>query len=50
LLRLQEWFALYLGDIPIYEILTQTEIGQLIGIRRETVNRLLREQIKNEVK
>ncbi|PEN85776.1 Crp/Fnr family transcriptional regulator [Bacillus toyonensis] len=48
--RLQEWFTLYLGDIPIYEILTQTEIGQLIGIRRETVNRLLREQIKNEVK
>ena len=44
--RLQEWFTLYLGDIPIYEILTQTEIGQLIGIRRETVNRLLREQIK----
>lgn len=25
--RLQEWFTLYLGDIPIYEILTQTEIG-----------------------
>ncbi|MDM5154074.1 Crp/Fnr family transcriptional regulator [Bacillus sp. DX1.1] len=47
--RLQEWFALYLGEIPIYEILTQTEIGQLIGIRRETVNRLLREQTKNEV-
>ncbi len=41
--RLQEWFSLYLGGIPIYEILTQTEIGQLIGIRRETVNRLLRE-------
>lgn len=49
LYRLQEWFATYLGDIPIYEILTQTEIGQLIGIRRETVNRLLREQTKNEV-
>lgn len=48
--RLQEWFTLYLGDIPIYEILTQTEIGQLIGVRRETVNRLLREQAKNEVK
>lgn len=49
LLRLQKWFTTYLGDIPIYEILTQTEIGQLIGIRRETVNRLLREQTKNEV-
>ena len=44
--RLQEWFTLYLGDIPIYEILTQSEIGQLIGVRRETVNRLLREQAK----
>ena len=49
LLRLQKWFTTYLGDIPIYEILNQTEIGQLIGIRRETVNRLLREQTKNEV-
>ena len=48
--RLQEWFALYLDGIPIYQILTQTEIGQLIGVRRETVNRLLREQLKNEVK
>ncbi|AWC44204.1 Crp/Fnr family transcriptional regulator [Bacillus cytotoxicus] len=48
--RLQQWFSLYLGGIPIYEILTQTEIGQLIGVRRETVNRLLRDQIKNEVK
>lgn len=49
LLRLQAWFTTYLGDIPIHDILTQTEIGQLIGIRRETVNRLLREQTKNEV-
>ncbi|EMA6342028.1 Crp/Fnr family transcriptional regulator [Bacillus cytotoxicus] len=48
--RLQQWFSLYLDGIPIYEILTQTEIGQLIGVRRETVNRLLRDQIKNEVK
>ena len=44
--RLQEWFTLYLGDIPIYEILTQSEIGQLIGVRRETVNRLLRKTAK----
>ncbi|WP_369900422.1 Crp/Fnr family transcriptional regulator [Bacillus manliponensis] len=49
LLRLQTWFATYLGDVPIHNILTQAEIGQLIGIRRETVNRLLREQTKNEV-
>lgn len=46
LLRLQTWFTTYLGDIPIHDILTQTEIGQLIGVRRETVNRLLREQTK----
>ncbi|MFX3625213.1 MAG: Crp/Fnr family transcriptional regulator [Ectobacillus sp.] len=43
---LQSWFASYLGNIPIYDILTQTEIAQLIGMRRETVNRLLREQRK----
>jgi CRP/FNR family transcriptional regulator, cyclic AMP receptor protein len=48
LCMLQEWFATYLDDIPIYELLTQTEIGQLIGIRRETVNRLFREQLKNK--
>jgi len=45
-MRLEEWFASYLNAIPIYEILTQTEIAQLIGLRRETVNRLLREQKK----
>ncbi|WP_416826789.1 Crp/Fnr family transcriptional regulator [Ectobacillus polymachus] len=44
--RLQQWFSTYLGDIPIYDILTQTEIAQLVGLRRETVNRILREQIK----
>ncbi|GGE64226.1 Crp/Fnr family transcriptional regulator [Priestia taiwanensis] len=48
LILLQEWFSTYLGEVPIYELLTQTEIGQLIGIRRETVNRLLREQLKKE--
>jgi len=46
LMRLEEWFASYLDEIPVYEILTQTEIAQLIGLRRETVNRLLREQKK----
>jgi CRP/FNR family cyclic AMP-dependent transcriptional regulator len=44
--RLQEWFATYIGIIPIYDILTQTEIAQLVGLRRETVNRILREQKK----
>ncbi|MCP8968689.1 Crp/Fnr family transcriptional regulator [Ectobacillus ponti] len=42
--RLEEWAAAYLDDVSIYEVLTQTEIAQLIGLRRETVNRLLREQ------
>lgn len=44
--RLQQWFSTYLGNIPVYDILTQTEIAQLVGLRRETVNRLLREQMK----
>lgn len=38
----QEWFARYIGDIPVSEVLTQEEIGHWIGIRRETVNRMLR--------
>ncbi|MFD3446181.1 Crp/Fnr family transcriptional regulator [Microbacteriaceae bacterium 4G12] len=44
--RLEKWFASYVGDLSIYDILTQTEIAQLIGLTRETVNRLLREQRK----
>ncbi|MBO9128320.1 Crp/Fnr family transcriptional regulator [Bacillus sp. 165] len=43
---LQKWFVSYLPNTPIHQILTQAEIGQLIGLRRETVNRLLREQKK----
>jgi CRP/FNR family cyclic AMP-dependent transcriptional regulator len=43
---LQHWFASYVKDTPIHQILTQAEIGQLIGLRRETVNRLLRDQTK----
>ncbi|WP_017811194.1 MULTISPECIES: Crp/Fnr family transcriptional regulator [Paenibacillus] len=46
--QLQHWFATYLKDIPITEIITQDEIGQLIGLRRETVNRLLRAQTKKQ--
>jgi DNA-binding XRE family transcriptional regulator len=30
------------GDYALTELLTQEEIGQLVGLRRETVNRLLR--------
>jgi CRP/FNR family transcriptional regulator, cyclic AMP receptor protein len=41
--KLREWFTEYLSpDMSITDLLTQEEIGQLIGIRRETVNRLLR--------
>ena len=39
---LQRWFAQYIGPMPLTEVLTQEEIGQLLGLRRETVNRLLR--------
>ncbi|USG66782.1 Crp/Fnr family transcriptional regulator [Brevibacillus ruminantium] len=42
---MQEWFAKYVGDYPLTELLTQEEIGQFLGLRRETVNRLLRKQI-----
>ncbi|MDQ1913196.1 Crp/Fnr family transcriptional regulator [Paenibacillus sp. GD4] len=41
--QLRSWFAEYLSpDVSLTDVLTQEEIGQLIGIRRETVNRLLR--------
>lgn len=44
LLKLQVWFEKYIAATPLTEILTQEEIGQFIGLRRETVNRLLRDQ------
>lgn len=44
LIKLQKWFDHYIGPIALTDILTQEEIGQFIGLRRETVNRLLREQ------
>ncbi|GBF72125.1 Crp/Fnr family transcriptional regulator [Paenibacillus sp. 598K] len=42
LAALQDWFAQHIGPQPLTNVLTQEEIGQLIGLRRETVNRLLR--------
>ena len=39
---LTRWFNDYSHGAMLTELLTQEEIGQLIGIRRETVNRLLR--------
>ncbi|MDF2960152.1 MAG: Crp/Fnr family transcriptional regulator [Paenibacillus sp.] len=40
--KLEEWFAAYISPVSLKDVLTQEEIGQLIGLRRETVNRLLR--------
>ncbi|MDD9270986.1 Crp/Fnr family transcriptional regulator [Paenibacillus sp. GCM10023248] len=45
--KLENWVRTYLGDTVLTDILTQEEIGQLVGLRRETVNRLLREQSLN---
>jgi len=42
--KLQDWFGAYFRDVPLKELLTQDEIAQFIGLRRETVNRLLRAQ------
>lgn len=42
--KLQSWFQLYISPLELREVLTQDEIGQFIGLRRETVNRLLRMQ------
>lgn len=39
---LTKWLNSYVHGLPLTEYLTQEEIGQLIGVRRETVNRLLR--------
>ncbi|WP_028608388.1 Crp/Fnr family transcriptional regulator [Paenibacillus harenae] len=47
LLKLQQWFQTYIGPAALTDILTQDEIGQLIGLRRETVNRLLRAKAKD---
>lgn len=39
---LNQWLEEHSQGAPLAEMLTQEEIGQLIGLRRETVNRLLR--------
>ncbi|MDF2646123.1 MAG: Crp/Fnr family transcriptional regulator [Paenibacillus sp.] len=43
LMKMESWFQHYLGASKLTDVLTQEEIGQFIGLRRETVNRLLRE-------
>lgn len=42
--KLQNWFEAYISPASLTDVLTQEEIGQFIGLRRETVNRLLRSQ------
>lgn len=39
---LKKWLGQHVHGIPLTDYFTQEEIGQLIGVRRETVNRLLR--------
>lgn len=39
---LKNWLGQHVHGIPLTDYFTQEEIGQLIGVRRETVNRLLR--------
>lgn len=46
--KLQAWFNAYIAPARLTDVLTQEEIGQLIGLRRETINRLLRAQDKAE--
>ncbi|MFB6365067.1 Crp/Fnr family transcriptional regulator [Paenibacillus elgii] len=47
LAKLQTWFEAYIAPARLTDLLTQEEIGQFIGLRRETVNRLLRAQAGN---
>lgn len=44
--KLEAWFADYISSAALTDMLTQEEIGQLLGMRRETVNRLLRNKAK----
>ncbi|WP_151734278.1 Crp/Fnr family transcriptional regulator ['Paenibacillus yunnanensis' Narsing Rao et al. 2020] len=41
---LKRWLGEYAHGATLTDLLTQEEIGQLIGVRRETINRLLRSQ------
>lgn len=44
--QLQAWFHSYIAPAVLTDVLTQDEIGQFLGLRRETINRLLRSQAK----
>lgn len=41
-LLFRQWFNSHFPNLIIEDVLTQDEIGQFIGVTRETVNRLLR--------
>ncbi|CAM2814147.1 Crp/Fnr family transcriptional regulator [Paenibacillus sediminis] len=41
---LTKWLSEYAHGVPLTDYLTQEEIGQLIGVRRETINRLLHQR------
>lgn len=43
----REWLGFVESEIKIEDLLTQEEIGQFLVLTRETVNRLLRAEIKN---
>ncbi|WP_239615616.1 Crp/Fnr family transcriptional regulator [Cohnella mopanensis] len=47
--KLQAWFQTFFTDVILTELLTQDEIAQFIGLRRETVNRLLRSQASSKL-
>lgn len=38
----EQWFKRYVPGYKLTDVLTQEEIGQFIGMRRETINRVLR--------
>lgn len=42
--KLQAWFQAFISPATLTDVLTQDEIGQFLGLRRETINRLLRSQ------
>jgi CRP/FNR family cyclic AMP-dependent transcriptional regulator len=45
---LRRWFQRRFSDQTLEELLTQEEIGQLLGLTRETVNRLMRKRTKHK--
>lgn len=41
---LRNWLSSYCPGLAVEDLLTQEEIGQLVGLSRETVNRLMRKK------